>query len=501
MVGTVVAPALSPQPMMATEGVFNLLAGDPERVDARQMRYQMKMTSEEGRQYYFEGFKVIHNEPGPDLWADTTTLYVTVHDGDNVHGPVMGKGILTIAAADFMRQMTTMQVTNATGTLQRLEATASFGRFFAGTIYEIYGGIFVKPQVFNPGAPPREKRPLRVSVPDTHHFRTADGVQLRLIRYRGGPKGPVMLSHGLGVSSKIFSIDTIETNLLEYLWAQGYDVWLLDYRASTDLPASSVRSSADDIAANDYPAAVATVRRLTGADTIQVVVHCYGSVSFFMAMLSGLQGVRSAVCSQIGTHVVVPESMKIVAGLHLPGVLDHLGVDSLTAYVDTHANWLERLYDRALSLYPIEAEERCTSATCHRISFMYSPLYEHDQLNEATHDALHEMFGVASIGAFEQLGAMARAGHLVSASGADIYLPHLERLAIPIAFIHGAENKCFMPKATELAYNMLIERNGAALYSRHVIPNYGHIDCIFGKNAVNDVYPFILSHLEKTAAL
>jgi len=32
-----------------------------------------------------------------------------------------------------------------------------------------------------------------------------------------------------------------------------------------------------------------------------------------------------------------------------------------------------------------------------------------------------------------------------------------------------------------------------------VIPDYGHIDCIFGKNAVKDVYPLILQHLDETA--
>ena len=35
--------------------------------------------------------------------------------------------------------------------------------------------------------------------------------------------------------------------------------------------------------------------------------------------------------------------------------------------------------------------------------------------------------------------------------------------------------------------------------SRYVVPGYGHIDCIFGRNAVNDVYPKIVEHLEQTA--
>lgn len=496
MLGSVNAPALSAAPLTVTEGVFNLLTEDRERIRTRQMQYRMKMTSEEDRVYYFDGLKVIRDDPGFDLWSDTTTLYITVYDGDDSDRPVLGKGILKIAPEDFMRQMTTMRVANADSLAERLGANARFGRFFAGALLETYGGVFARPNVFDPDAPPRKKRPLRVGVPQVHFFNTSDNVQLRLTRYEGGSNGPVILSHGLGVSSLIFSLDAIETNLLEYLHAHGYDVWLLDYRASIELPAAEGLFTADDIATKDYPAAVDKVRELTGADTVQMVAHCFGSTTFFMAMLAGLQNVRSAVCSQIATHMKLPPLSQVKTGLHLPELLDAMGVDSLSAYVDTHRNWLERLYDGVLNLYPIDAEERCNSPTCHRITFMYAPLYEHDQLNPATHDTLHETFGIANIRAFEHLTLMARAGHLVSFDGTESYMPHLDRLAIPITFIHGAENACFLPESTEITYNLLREKNGKHLYSRHVISNYGHIDCIFGKNAVKDVYPLILNHLE-----
>jgi cholesterol oxidase len=498
MLGSVDAPALSARPLTVTEGKFNLFVTDPEHVGARLMRYRMRLIAAEGRSYYFEGFKAIHDDPGFDAWADTTTLYITIYEGDSSASPVLGKGILKIHPQDFARQMTTMQVNNAEGITQRLKAMSRFGGFFAGSIYDIFGGVFARPSVLSPDMPPRKRRPLRVGAPEVHFFNTRDGLQLRLTRYRGGSKGPVILAHGLGVSGLIFSIDTIETNLLEYLFAHGFDVWLLDYRASIALPASKTRYTADDVATKDYPSAVAKVREIAGAETVQVVAHCVGSVSFFMAMLAGLQGVRSAVCSQIATHPKPPLLTRIKTGLHLPSFMDALGVDSLNAYVDANADWLNKLYDKALLLQPIQAEERCNSPVCHRITFMYSLLYEHDQLNTATHDALHEMFGVASIDIFEHLALMVRKGHLADAKGGDVYLPHLQRLAIPIAFIHGAENVCFLPESTEITYNLLREANGKNLYTRHVIPNYGHIDCIFGKNAAKDVYPFILDHLEAT---
>jgi cholesterol oxidase len=130
---------------------------------------------------------------------------------------------------------------------------------------------------------------------------------------------------------------------------------------------------------------------------------------------------------------------------------------------------------------------------------MYSLLYEHDQLNRLTHDNLHELFGICHMDIFKHLALCAREGKIVNAEGKDIYLPHWERLNLPITFIHGAENVSYLPETTERSFKKLVEVNGPEKYARHVIPNYGHIDCIFGQNAVQDVYPHILSALDKTS--
>ena len=69
--------------------------------------------------------------PGFDMWSDTTTLFITVHDGEGPDSPVLGKGILKIDPKDFSRQMTTMRPTNARNDQERLQALARFGQFFA----------------------------------------------------------------------------------------------------------------------------------------------------------------------------------------------------------------------------------------------------------------------------------------------------------------------------------------------------------------------------------
>jgi cholesterol oxidase len=498
MAGTVRAPALSPDPMAVSAGEFQLFPEDPERPGARRMVYRMKLSARDGATLFFEGRKTVRNEPGLDLWPDTTTLYVTLRRGA-AGGPAVARGILRIEPADFARQLRTLRASGGTAP-ERLRALARFGAFFAGSLVDVYGPVLARPTRFDPGAPPRKRRPLRAPLPEIHFVRAGDGAELRLTRYRGGAKGPVVLAHGLGVSSLIFRIDTIETNLVEFLAANGYDVWLLDFRASIELPASLGQFSGDDVARFDYPAAVAKVRELTGAAAVDMVVHCFGATTFFMAMLAGLGGVRSAVASQIGPHVVAPALTRIKSGLHTPELLRTLGFQSLTAAASQQADWPERLYDAALRLWPVPPGEQCTSATCRRISFLYAPLYEHGQLDAATHGALHEMFGVANVASFDHLALLVRRGQLVDAAGGDVYMPHFERLRIPITFLHGAENACFLPESTARSFDALRAANGTALYRRHVIPGYGHIDCIFGRSAARDVYPFVLEHLERMGA-
>src|SRR6185312_3299780 len=147
LIGTVTCPALSEQPLTITQGAFNLFVQDPDSPTARKMLYRMKLTSAEGRVFAFEGFKLAHDDKGLfDPWTDTTTLYVTVTENDQV----AGKGVLRIATRDFVRQLRTMEVTGAHGIRERLGGRARFARYFAGSMVDVYGGIFARSSPFDP---------------------------------------------------------------------------------------------------------------------------------------------------------------------------------------------------------------------------------------------------------------------------------------------------------------------------------------------------------------
>ena len=497
--GTVTAPAVSAEPMSVMHGTFELLTHDPEDPRARRMTYRMPLRTAGGRQLFMHGFKHVRDDKlGFDLWADTTTLFVTVYEGADASAPVAGRGVLRIRVKDFATQMRTFKITNAGNIVRRLKAAADFGRFFAGALFDTYGGVLAKRSVLDPDAPPRTLRELRVAAPETHAFTAGDGVPLRLLRYPAPGtevRVPVLLVPGIGMSGRIFSTDTVDTNLVEYLHAEGLDVWVLDHRGSPDLEASEGEFGADDVATHDIPAAVARVRELSLAPQIDVIAQAFGAMTLQMALVDGLQGVRSAVCLQMGLHVVTPNMTRLKAGLHLPSVLKAMGKKSLTPRAG-RSGWQSALFDATLRMLPVKMQESCTNGVCRRIAFMYGSLYPHEQLNRMTHDTLHEIFGMTNLTAFGHLAQMVRAGHAVHAESGASYVRDLDRLAIPITFVHGEKNECFLPESTQATYEALVAANPGARYRREVVAGYGDVDCLIGKNAARDVFPLIRSHLE-----
>jgi len=195
----------------------------------------------------------------------------------------------------------------------------------------------------------------------------------------------------------------------------------------------------------------------------------------------------------------LPMLSRAKAALRLTDLASAAGITTMTADVAAEPELKEEIYDHLLRLHPVDADERCDSAVCRRITVMYGELYQHAQLSAATHASLDELFGVVSVRAFSHLARLGRAGHLVNESGDEVYLPHLDRLALPILFVHGAKNECVLPRATEITLERLTQANGESWYSRTVIPEYGHVDCIIGQHASRDVYPKMLAHLEASS--
>lgn len=127
-------------------GEFNLFVD--EAGGLRTMRYRLWFTDAADHPLTLRGHKRVLDDPGADVWADTTTLFVQLlvghvsADPDDPTGrsepaTVTGAGMLRIEPLAFARQMTTFRTTG--GSLPaRVAALRAFGELFLGSLWSSY---------------------------------------------------------------------------------------------------------------------------------------------------------------------------------------------------------------------------------------------------------------------------------------------------------------------------------------------------------------------------
>jgi len=117
-------------------GWFNLFVAADEAA-TREMRYRLWFHDLGGNPVTMYGFKQVRNDPGLDMWRDTSTLYITLLSGHvppGEHGDVAGAGMLRILPQDFARQLTTFR----SGGRRPVSAVMEFGRYFGNSLRDIY---------------------------------------------------------------------------------------------------------------------------------------------------------------------------------------------------------------------------------------------------------------------------------------------------------------------------------------------------------------------------
>jgi pimeloyl-ACP methyl ester carboxylesterase len=331
-----------------------------------------------------------------------------------------------------------------------------------------------------------------------HPVATSDGTEVRLTRYATGGKGPVVLAPGYGNSARAFALETVPKSFAAYLAEHGYDVWLFDYRASPDLESSGTQFTVDDIAMRDWPAAIAEVRRETGAESVQAFGHCIGGLTLFMAIGGGLEGVRSATFSALAGHPIPTPANRLRAHVRVPAVLRRLGMPTISTDYRPDS-FQDRALERVMRALPISRMH--DSPVGRRIYFIYGDVFDHSRIDEATMaESVPSFFGNSNMTFFEHMGVMVRkGGRAVDAQGRDVYLSNTDRYRMPISFITGERNRMFLPRGLAASHDLLRTANGPELYTRHVIDGYAHLDLWLGRDAERDVFPIALAELERHA--
>jgi cholesterol oxidase len=510
--GVIDAPSLGDGGLEVTSGTFELLVPDPSHVQTDHMLYRLRARSRRGVEYRLSGCKILRHGPAVRAWRETTTLFVTVDRLlDDGSWRECGRGVLRVSLRSLLRLLASMEVHHVARRLDRRRYRYRFASHFLGSLLPFYGGMFDEQARF-PAPPPSPGRlpepggrppdAVRWCDPDgAWHDREVPDACSRLIRYQGGGKGPVMLAAGYAMSATSFALETEHPSLLQYLIDHHYDVWLFDFRAGIDLPSAWSQATIDDIATIDWPRAVDEVRRIAGCHDVQAFGHCVGSVSLLMTLLNGTEGIRSAVCAQFTVHPVTSRLNRTKASLHLGSAMARLGISRLSP--DAALRPGDIALDLALRPVPVPRGERCGLAVCRWINAIYGCTHVHDQLDEATHRQISTLFGVGNLTGLRHLILMLQRGRAVDADGGDRYLPHVERLDLPIHFLSGTRNYIFHPAGVERTLDWLRAAFGpevaAQNFSVTYLDGYGHLDALIGRHAPVDVFPHILEHLDAHA--
>jgi cholesterol oxidase len=117
-------------------GWANLFVGTSD-AETREMRYRLWFSDLGGEPVTMYGVKTVRDDPGFDMWRDTSTLWITLlrgHVPPGGDGEVIGAGMLRILPQDLARQLTTFRGSGGGPVV----SIARFGAFFAKSVVDVY---------------------------------------------------------------------------------------------------------------------------------------------------------------------------------------------------------------------------------------------------------------------------------------------------------------------------------------------------------------------------
>ena len=289
-----------------------------------------------------------------------------------------------------------------------------------------------------------------------------------------------------------------EETFVDALLDAGYDVWLLNWRASIDLPPN--KWTLEDAAVLDHPAAVRTVLDRTGAKTVKAVIHCQGSTSFMMSAVAGLlPEITTVISNAVALHPIVPRLAWLKAryvtnsvGRFMTYLNPQWGLSAPAGW-PTMIDWIVRA-----------THHECNNAVCKHSSFTFGAgfptLWLHKNLDEATHEWLKGEFAHVPMTFFREMSSCIAAGHLIS-SGKYPELPlnfvgQAPKTDARFVFIAGEFNHCFVAESQQRTLDFF-DRYAPGRNAFYELADYGHLDVFIGKNAARDNFPLIIDELRK----
>jgi len=527
LTGTFVCPTIPGSPFMVQRGEFNLFILDHKAPGTRNLTYDFDMKGVNGKRLHFHGYKVVDSSVAlapVSLWRSTTTLYVTVSehvpgmcddlDDEDAwrRGRVLAKGIMHIRPADFVSELLTMTPTGSS-LLKKAMSAARFLTFFTRKSLS----LFLAP--LTPLQYPSQTYSGYVNdtpPDDSIAIYARDGVCTRMHVWEPTSTPPsgvrnLFMIPGASVDHQIYALPTIPFNAVNYFTRAGYRVFVSVHRIGQLMVAENMWTTYD--ARLDLRACLEYIRSRHGAHPVYTIAHCMGSVAFSAGLLDGTipaSWVLGVTCSQVFMNPIwqTLNMIKVMAGpVPLDKLYTWLAGTWFSCSTSPDDTLTQRAINQLLRLYPDDRRELCSSAACHRTSFVFGRCWNHRNLNEATHRQIDRFFGGVNTRLLNLLMRQGFEGHVMGNAPLYDVLTTKENVArlrgIPFLLFVGGDNAVLSPESTSRTYEILCDTFGTegggegVDYRRRVVPGYGHLDCWMGRNAWKDVYPFVREEVDR----
>lgn len=325
-------------------------------------------------------------------------------------------------------------------------------------------------------------------------FKAFDGFECNLWRLKHNrPKhrGPVMLVHGAGVRANIFNPPN-EVNLLDMLADAGYDVYLENWRASTEFQPN--KWDLDVVAKNDHPAAIQKVCEVSGSDKCKAIIHCQGSTSFMISAVEGLvPQVTTIVTNAVSLHPVVPSWSRVKLDVILE--MASLITDFINPrWGDESPDFRSKIFKALVLATHFENDTRVGKFVSFTYGAGFPALWELENLTDETKEWIRNEFGPVPIHFFRHIRKGVHNGSLVSVDGTKHYADTKPATDARFIFFAGKLNKCFRSESQVNSFEYLNALK-PGFHKLYVYDTYSHLDIFLGKNAHQDIFPVMIDEL------
>jgi choline dehydrogenase-like flavoprotein len=376
LTGTFTCAGLKGSPFMVQRGDFHLFSVDQQAPGTRNLTYDFDMTSTEGIDYHFHGYKIVDSSValGPiRFWTAASTLYVTISKTRT--NKVLGRGMLHIRPSDFLSEIFTLKPSGR-NLWAKMSSTMSFMGFFARQS----ASLFMAPFTWQQYPAVTYNGYINDTSPDqTIKIVAVDKVETLLHiwepRAPGIPTKNLFMIPGASVDQQIFALPTIEVNAVNYFTRAGYRVFVCVHRICQLMVAENNWTTYD--ARLDIKACYDWIRENHGPEPIYTIAHCMGSVAYSCGLLDGTipaSWVKGISCSQVFCHPIwsTLNMAKVLAGpIPFDKLYGMFGGSWFSCSSTRDDSYFQQLVNQILRFYPDSRDEICNNVSCHRCSLIF----------------------------------------------------------------------------------------------------------------------------------